>query len=130
MASKIACLALLALGCSAPHYLEASPFASQGELVHRGGSLDEEGYGLMFTLGWNLQAERHHREMLLETARAGGHETPIIHIEGDEAPPPPEGKGNGTSNALIAGGIVSLLGALAFAIRKWANRGSIDEEAT
>ncbi len=122
---KIACLLLLA-GCSAPDYIEVSPGYSQGDLVHRGGSLDSQETAIFFTLGWAPAAERHHRELVLEVARSGGNEHPLITIEGDEAPPPPEGKGNGTSNALIAGGIVSLLGALAFAIRKWANRSNGD----
>jgi len=65
-------LLMLLVGC-APNYYEAGVGRSVGTLAPRGSaSLDTEEDALMFTVGWNPQAERHHREQLLETARGTG----------------------------------------------------------
>lgn len=124
-------VALLLSGCM-PHYYEVGLLHSQGELVHRGGSLDEDVQGVMFTVGWSPQAETHHRETLMEIARSGGHSEPLViapaapEPEGDpRTPDPVETLGRGAQAALWTAA-AGLLTAIGFWVRKRATNGDVE----
>ena len=70
-----AAVILLLTGCHAPAYLELSPYLQQGENTfdRPPSNFDEETYGLMFTLGWNLgsQNEAYRNLANLDVSKAG-----------------------------------------------------------
>ncbi len=72
MKSLIICLALA--GCSLPHYVEITPGYSMSEFAEPApeGRPVFSTTGIALTIGWNLQAERHHRESMMEHARETG----------------------------------------------------------